>query len=192
MDGYDWNLNAFQILCLFSLTASLKKIESQLKVLVWIHLFRKTFRHSRANNSDVNDPIWPEIELVRDLIPVLVITKFDEDPIKNKRASLETPFSHYNSVGKFLDAKGHLIPKGVVRSGQNSKMLCLPSLPASVTKIGSKLKALAWKHRLPQNICHSRASTSEVNCPIRPEIKLVRDFMTVLLNSTFDEDLIKK
>ena len=39
---------------------------------------------------------------------VLVICKFDEDPIKTKRASLETPFSHYESnYRNFLDAQGH-------------------------------------------------------------------------------------
>ena len=31
----------------------------------------------------------------------LVTSKFDEDPIKNERASLETPFSHYKSMGSF-------------------------------------------------------------------------------------------
>ena len=36
-------------------------------------------------------------ELVWDFMPVLVIRKFDEDPIKNERASLETPFSHFKS-----------------------------------------------------------------------------------------------
>ena len=28
-------------------------------------------------------------------MPVLVTYKFDEDPIKTERASMETPFSHY-------------------------------------------------------------------------------------------------
>ena len=32
---------------------------------------------------------------------VLVTSKFDEDPIRNERASLETPFSIYKSMGKF-------------------------------------------------------------------------------------------
>ena len=43
----------------------------------------------------MTDPIRPEFELVWDFMPVLVTSKFDEDPIKNERASLETPFSHY-------------------------------------------------------------------------------------------------
>ena len=40
-------------------------------------------------------------------MPVMVISKFDKDPIKNERASLEKPFSLYKSMG-------------VVRFGRNS------------------------------------------------------------------------
>ena len=32
---------------------------------------------------------------------VLVASRFDEDPIENERASLETPFSHFKSMGNF-------------------------------------------------------------------------------------------
>ena len=34
----------------------------------------------------------------------------DDDLIKNKGASMETPFSHYKSMGIFLDAQGQLTP----------------------------------------------------------------------------------
>ena len=40
-------------------------------------------------------------------MPVLITSKFNEDPIKNESASLETPFSNYKSIGNFLDAQGH-------------------------------------------------------------------------------------
>ena len=43
-------------------------------------------------------------------MPVLVISKFDEDPIKNERASLVTPFSYFKSMGNFSDAQGQLTP----------------------------------------------------------------------------------
>ena len=43
-------------------------------------------------------------------MPVLVISNFDDDLIKNERASMETAFSHYKSMGKFLDAQGQLTP----------------------------------------------------------------------------------
>ena len=41
-------------------------------------------------------------------MPVLVTSKFDEDPIKTERASLETSFSHYMSMGNYSDAQGQL------------------------------------------------------------------------------------
>ena len=60
------------------------------------------------SNFEVTDPIRPEFELVRDFMPVLFTSKFDEDPIKNERANLEKPFSHFKSMGNFSDAQGHL------------------------------------------------------------------------------------
>ena len=43
-------------------------------------------------------------------MPVLVTINFDDDLIKNERASMETAFSHYKSMGIFLDAQGQLTP----------------------------------------------------------------------------------
>ena len=54
--------------------------------------------------------IRPEIKLVRAFMPVLFTSNFDDDLIKNERASMETAFSHYKSIGIFLDAQGQLIP----------------------------------------------------------------------------------
>ena len=45
--------------------------------------------------------IRPEIKLVQAFMPVLVTSSFDDDTIKNERASMETPFSHYKSMGIF-------------------------------------------------------------------------------------------
>ena len=52
--------------------------------------------------------IRPKIELEQAFMPVLVTSNFDDDPIKNEQASMETPFSHYKSMGNFLDAQGQL------------------------------------------------------------------------------------
>ena len=52
--------------------------------------------------------IRPKIELNQAFMPVLVTSNFDDDLIKNKQASTETPFSHYKSMGNFLDAQGQL------------------------------------------------------------------------------------
>ena len=54
--------------------------------------------------------IWPKIELNRAFMPVLVTNNFPDDLIKNEQASMETPFSHYTSMGNFLDAQGQLTP----------------------------------------------------------------------------------
>ena len=43
-------------------------------------------------------------------MPVLVISNFDDDSMKNERASMKTPFFHYKSMGNFLDAQGQLTP----------------------------------------------------------------------------------
>ena len=48
----------------------------------------------------------PEIKLVRAFMPVLVTSNSDDDSIKNEWASMEKPFSHYKSMGNFLDLKG--------------------------------------------------------------------------------------
>ena len=51
----------------------------------------------------------PKIKLDRAFMPVLVTNNFDDDSIKNEQASLETPFSHYKSMGNVLDLKGSLL-----------------------------------------------------------------------------------
>ena len=45
-------------------------------------------------------------------MPVQVTSNFDDDSIKNERATccMETPFSHYKSMEKSLDAQGQLTP----------------------------------------------------------------------------------
>ena len=57
--------------------------------------------------------IRSKIELDRAFMPVLDTSNFGDDLIKKKkkkRASMETPFSHYKSMGNFLDAQGQLTP----------------------------------------------------------------------------------
>ena len=54
--------------------------------------------------------IRSEIELDRAFISILVTSNFDDDSIKNERASMETPFSHFKSMGNFLDTQGQLTP----------------------------------------------------------------------------------
>ena len=41
---------------------------------------------------------------------VLVTSNFDDDSIKNERASMETAYSHYKYIGNALDAQGQVTP----------------------------------------------------------------------------------
>ena len=93
--------------------------------------------------------IRPEIKLDQAFMPVLVYTSnFDDDSIKNERASMETAFSHYKSMGNFLDTQG----QPVVGSGPNlnlCEILRMSSLSASIKRIGSKTTEKRWRHHFP-------------------------------------------
>ena len=65
---------------------------------------------SRESNSKTSGLIWPKFKCDQALMPVLVTSNFDDDSIKNDRASMETPFSHYKSIGDILDVQGQLTP----------------------------------------------------------------------------------
>ena len=56
--------------------------------------------------------VWfgPKSNSTKFFMPVLVTSNFDDDSIKNERTSIETAFSHYKSMGNFLDAQGQLTP----------------------------------------------------------------------------------
>ena len=51
------------------------------------------FIGSRAANSAVLGPIWPNFELFRDVMDVLITCKYEEDPVKNEGARVLTTFS---------------------------------------------------------------------------------------------------
>ena len=71
---------------------------------------------------------------------------------KMKALECSQDFSHFKSMGIFPDAQGQLTPQSLVRSGRipNSfEMLWMFSLPASMKKIRSKMKALEWKQHFP-------------------------------------------
>ena len=41
-------------------------------------------------------------------MPVVVTSNFDDDSFENERASMETAFFYYKTMGNFLDAQGQL------------------------------------------------------------------------------------
>ena len=72
------------------------------------------YRRSRAANSAVLGPIWPNFELVRDVIDVLVTYKYEKDPIKIEGARVDTTL-----YSNFSDAQGQITLVLVSVSGRN-------------------------------------------------------------------------
>ena len=92
-------------------------------------------------NSAVLGPIWPNFELVRDVMDVLVTCKYEEDLIKNEGARVVTTL-----YSNFSDAQGQITLVLVSVSGRNlnsSKLSCMFLLPARMMRmIDSKMKKL--------------------------------------------------
>ena len=85
------NLNSSKLSCMSFLHAKMKMIESKKKELecsqdLSHYKFMGIFPalNHRVANSAILVPIWPNFELVRDIVDVLVICKYEEDPIKMK------------------------------------------------------------------------------------------------------------
>ena len=129
-----------------SIPARMKKIQLKMKALEC----SQDFSHyksmgifpdaQRAANSAVLGPIWPNFELVRDIMDVLVTCKYEEDPIKNEGARVVTTL-----YSNFSDAQGQITLVLVSVSGRNlnsSKLSCMSSLSARMRMIDSKMKEL--------------------------------------------------
>ena len=115
--------NSSEMLWMFSLPASMKKIRSKMKALEWT----KHFSHYNSMVAmETSGRIWPNFELIQALIHVLITCKYEKNPIKNSGENVMTSFPHYKSMGIFPDAQGQLTPQSLVRSGQitnSSEML---------------------------------------------------------------------
>ena len=89
---------------------------------------------------------------------------------KMKALECSQDFSHYKSMGIF-PAQGQLTLQSLVRSGRisnSSEMLWMFSLPASMKKIRSKMKALEWSKHFPHYNpmgairCHGHQSSDPI------------------------------
>ena len=112
----------------------------------------------------------------------------------------EKRWRHHNmSIENLIRTQGHVTPKWLIRSSWNSNssaILWLSWLPASLTKIRSKMNKLAWRHHFPiislwEIFRRSRAANSLVSGPIWPKVKLVPDFMHVLVTCKYKKNRIK-
>ena len=90
---------------------------------------------------------------------------------KMKELECSRDFSHYKSMGIFPDAQGQLTPQSLIRSGRilnSSEMLSMFSLPTSMKKIRSKMKALEWSEHFPHYKpmgairCHAHQSSDPI------------------------------
>ena len=91
------NLNSSKLSCMSSIPARMRMIDSKMKELECSQDFSHyksmgIFPDARAANSAVLGPIWPNFELVRDVMDVLITCKYEEDPIKNEGARVDTTF----------------------------------------------------------------------------------------------------
>ena len=71
---------------------------------------------------------------------------------KMKELACSQDFSHYKSMGTFPDHQGQLTLQSLVRSGgisNSSEILWMSSLPASIMKVRSKMKALECSQHFP-------------------------------------------
>ena len=76
------------------------------------------------------------------VMDVLVTCMYEEDPIKNEGARVDTTL-----YSNFSDAQGQITLVLVSVSGPNlnsSKLSCMSSLPARMRMIDSKMKELEW------------------------------------------------
>ena len=90
---------------------------------------------------------------------------------KMKELECSQDFSHYKSMGIFPDAQWQLTPQSLVRSGRisnSSEMLWMFSLPTSMKKIRSKMKALECSQHFPHYNpmgtirCHGHQSSDPI------------------------------
>ena len=120
----------------------------------------------------------PEIELVRAFMPVMVTSNFDDDSIKNEWASMETPFSHYKSMGIFYTSRaadsvvsGLIWPTfELVRDFMNVLVTCKYK-----KYIGSKTTEKNWRHHFP----HAAFSfLREIFSFVRENISFLREIFS--------------
>ena len=68
----------------------IKKIRIKMKALEWPQHYILIFRTARTDNSAVKSQIRLKFELIRDVIAILVTSKYEEDPIKIEGARVAT------------------------------------------------------------------------------------------------------
>ena len=195
------NSNLSETLCLSSLPVSLMAIEFRVTEKRWIHHFlqyksvEKKNQHSRANNSKVNNPIRPDIELIPSFYAYPRYLQIWQ--ISHQKWLRKVKRHHFFSPLKGINSKvtGQIRPEF-----EPVHLSCLSLLPVSLMKIEFIVTEKKWRHHFlyyksnwiyGKKFPCSRVNNSEVNNLIRPVFELVQAFMSVLFTCKFDKDPIK-
>ena len=195
------NSNSSEILWLSWLPAILTKIRSKMNDLAWRQRFPII-------------SLWEIFRRSRQLTPYSVVQSGRESnssetlcmsslPASIKRIGSKTTekrWRHHNmSIENLIRPQEHVTRKWLIRFSRNSnssEILWLFWLPANLTKIRSKMNELALRHHFPiislwEMFRSSRAANFIVSGPIWPEVKLLRDFMHVLVTCKYKKNRIK-
>ena len=171
------NLNSSKLSCMSSLPARMRMIDSKMKEPEC----SQDFSHYKSMGifPDAQGQLTPQ-SLVRSgrisnssemLWMFSLPASMKKIQLKMKALECSQDFSHYKSMGIFPDAQGQLTPQSLVRSGRisnSSEMLWMFSLPASMKKIRSKMKALEWSQHFPHYNpigairCHGHQSSDPI------------------------------
>ena len=164
--------NSSEMLWMSSLPASMKKIRSKMKALQWSQHYTAIFSDAQGQITLVLVSVSGR-NLNSSKLSCISSLPARMRMIDSKMKELECSqdFSHYKSMGIFPDAQGQLTPQSLVRSGRisnSSEMLWMFSLPASMKKIRSKMKALEWTQHFPHYNpmgairCHGHQSSDPI------------------------------
>ena len=82
--------NSSEMLWIFLLPASMKKIRSKMKALEWTQHFS---HYNSMVAMETSGRIWLNFKLIQALIHVLITCKYEKDPIKNSGENVMTSFS---------------------------------------------------------------------------------------------------
>ena len=110
---------------------------------------------------------------------------------KLKQVNIKNLSFTNQAVQPHMMAQGQLTPQSLVRSGRisnSSKILWMSSLPASMKKIRSKMKALEWTQHFPH---YNSMVAMETSGCIWPNFELIQALIHVLITCKYEKNPIK-
>ena len=135
-----------------SLNASMKKIRSKMEALEWHNIIQQFSEPQGQITLVLVSVSGPNLNSPKLSCMSSLPARMRMIDSKMKKLECSQDFPRYKSMGIFPGAQGQLTPQSLVRSGRisnSSEMLWISSLPASMKKIRSKMRALEWSQHFP-------------------------------------------